>query len=319
MKSKKNFKHIRKSLCLGLALGFGLMSFVGVTSSQAASKEEDLQKEITQRLDQVGGDWQVAIKSLDAKDNIDLYFTSEGCPPSLPAASSIKTFIGLSVFDRIERGALEESPQVLSDISSMLTASDNTASNRLINDLGGFDRVNRTIFDVTGRSTTSLNRFFLHKGPENMTSAYDLNLALERIYRRDYVSPDHSQTMIDAMAATTTRYQKLLGSIKGYDWAINKSGELPDRGVENDSVIIKTGDRVFAITVLSRSNNIQNRGPQLQAFRDVGKIAYAYFAQTKEGAENPGSGEEIKNPNFTPDNIYTYKKLDLDKSYLGYK
>lgn len=318
MKNKKIFKHIGKILALSLGLGLVLSPLVKAQKSEAVSEEESLESDIRTRLDQVGGDWQVAIKTLDGDKNLDLYFTSESNPQSLPAASSIKTFIGLATFDLVERSALEETDQVKSDVYAMLNASDNEASNRLVSALGGFDKVNRTIIDITGGTKTSLKRLFLHKGPENMANARDLNLAMERIYRKDFANEEHSFYIFDALTKTTTRSQKLLGNLPSYSWAINKSGELPDRGVENDSAIVKVNDRVYAITVMTRTKNIQNRKPQLDAMKDVGRIAYDYYAggETTKPTNPDNEEKENQNPIFSENNIYTYKKIDLDRSLI---
>lgn len=305
----KNTKTLGKFFGKILIFALALSPLLAVKNSQAQDyiSTKKLETDISERLNELGGDWQVAINTLKGDMDVNLYFTSDTNPTSLPAASSIKLFIGLSVFDQIERGFLDETSQVYSDVYDMLNISDNIASNRLINNIGGFDSVNRTVTDITGRSTTSLNRYFLHNGKENMTNARDLNMALTRIYNKDYITADNSDYLLKAMTSTSTKNEKLLGKLNEYDWAINKSGELPDRGVENDSAIIKVGDNTFVITVLSRTENIQNRKPQLDCIKDIGKIATDYFRESS--LEN--------NPGESSDGIYYYRKIDLDKFYMG--
>lgn len=293
------------SLTLASLLVFG--GSFGIKKSYADEKmsEKELEEEISQRLDKMGGDWQIAIKRLDEESELDLYLKSENSSLDLPAASSIKIFIGLAAFDAIENEEIEDSPEIQSRIYSMLKNSDNLASNQLINDLGGFSRVNKTIKEITGLGQTRLNRFFLHNGKENTATARDLNLALERIYKKDYVNEEHSDYLIKAMTETPTSKEKILSGINSYKWAINKSGELPDRGVENDSVLIQIEDKVLAISLMTQTKNIHYRNPQLSAMKDIGKIIEAYMAQEEE------KKEEEKIPG-----VYYYRKVDLDKNYF---
>lgn len=306
----KKHKIIYKTIAAALGLGMIFSTALSVKKSHAAESSDKLQTDISQRMNKLGGDWQVAIKSLDG--DLDLYFTSDSNPKSLPAASSIKTYIGLCVLNQIERGDLKESPQTRNDISAMLKVSDNQAANRLIDKVGGFKAVNRTIKDITGSTNTSLNRYFLQKGEENMANAVDLNQALINIYKASYVNIDNSSFMAKAMENTSTKYQKLLGGLTHYDRAINKSGELPDRGVENDSAIVWVNKKAYAVTVLSKTNNIQNRKPQLDAMKDVGKLVDDYIRNTDSGNNDDGGA-------YKPGAIYYYKKVDLDESYLGKK
>lgn len=305
----KIIKDIGKFFTRVLLLCIVLSPLFSVKTSQAQENisTNKLESDIRERFNELGGDWQVAINSLEGDKYVDLYLTSDSNQVSLPAASSIKLFIGLSTFDQIERGLLEDTSKVYNDIYDMINLSDNMAANRLIDNIGGFDTINKTIIDITGGSKTSLNRYFLQNGKENMTNARDLNMALTRIYYKDYISSDNSDYLMKAMTSTSTKNEKLLGKLNDYDWAINKSGELPDRGVENDSAIIKVGDSTFVISVLSKTKNIYNRKPQLDCIKDIGKISTDYFRRSS--LEND-QGE-------SSDGIYYYKKVDLDKFYMG--
>ncbi|MDD7306665.1 MAG: serine hydrolase [Peptoniphilaceae bacterium] len=312
----KNFriKTCLKSIGLACAIGLIISPLLKVKKSYAISGEEKLQSDISQKLNTLGGDWQVAIKSLEGDKNIDLYFTSQANPPSLPAASSIKTFIALATYDRIERGLLKDDEDIEKDIFSMLKYSNNQAANRLINKIGGFDLVNRTIIDITGKNLTSLNRYFAQNGPENMANARDLNLAMERIYKKDYVNIDNSSKIIKPLEESYGRYEKLLGGIKGQAWSMNKSGELPDRGVENDTAIVKVGERTFVISVLTKTSNVYNRKAQLDLMKDIGSLVFNYMKEDKvdENTNYDEGGASLAN-------IYYYKKIDLDKSFIGAK
>lgn len=137
-------------------------------------------------------EFQVAIDSLEGEKNLNLYFTSPNSKESLPAASSIKLFIGLRAMDLIEKNQFKDKDLIYKDIHKMLNISDNDTANRLIDKVGGFEKINSTIMEITQNTSTRINRYFLSSGKENTTKAKDLNNLLKRIYYMDYISEENS-------------------------------------------------------------------------------------------------------------------------------
>ncbi|WP_276877692.1 serine hydrolase [Anaerococcus hydrogenalis] len=254
-------------------------------------KDKTLSKIIEEIIDQecgnLEGDWQVAVDSLDGDSDISIYKSSNSNIESLPSASTIKIFLALEAYREVEEGILDEK-NVENDIYLMLKDSNNESANRLIDLIGNYDmevssqKINDTIKKITGENKTGLYRKMLHEGKENMASARDLNMALGDIYFGKFVNKDHSNKIMEAMAENnTTSKFKLLGNLpkdaKGY----SKSGEIPDKGVENDIAIISIGDKVFAISFLSQYPNpvSHGQGPQFTCMQNLGKKISKAFLQ----------------------------------------
>ena len=233
------------------------------------------------------GDWQVAVDSLIGNSKVSIFKNSNSQIESIPSASTIKIFIGLEAYKQVEDGTLDEK-NVENDIYLMLKDSNNESANRLIDLIGNYDmevssqKINDTIKKITGENKTGLYRKMLHEGRENLANAKDLNMALRVIYFGKFVNKDHSNKIMEAMAENnTTSKFKLLGNLpkdaKGY----SKSGEIPDKGVENDVAIISIGGKVFAISFLSKYPYPVNhgQGPQFTCMQNLGKKISEAFLQ----------------------------------------
>jgi len=134
----------------------------------------------------------------------------------VPSASLVKVPIMLSYFYAAEEGRIklddnikfrsfEKLPDKLSVksgfiveelFSPMITLSDNSATNALI-DFLGFDALNG-YFKKMGLKDTNLSRKMLDfksrkKGIENYTTAYDMAYILDKLYRRQFLNKDVSE------------------------------------------------------------------------------------------------------------------------------
>ena len=110
---------------------------------------EEISNIIKEEMDKVEGSYQVAVKTLEGDSDVDLDYRNTS--DSLPSASTIKVFIAISAYENIERGILKETDSLINDIHSMLNRSDNYATNRVIDALGGFYPVNNTIKELIGQ------------------------------------------------------------------------------------------------------------------------------------------------------------------------
>ena len=253
-------------------------------------KDKTLSKIIEEIIDQecgnLEGDWQVAVDSLGGDFDISIYKSSNSKIESLPSASTIKIFLALETYRQVEGDILDEK-NVENDIYLMLKDSNNESANRLIDLIGNYDmdissqKINKTIKNITGENTTGLYRKMLHEGKENMASARDLNMALSDIYFGNFVNKVHSKKMMEAMAENNTPSKfKLLGNLPKEAKGYSKSGEIPDKGVENDIAIISIGDKVFAISFLSQYPNpvSHGQGPQFTCMQNLGqRISEAFM------------------------------------------
>ena len=102
---------------------------------------------------------------------------------------------------------------------------DNEATNRLIDALSGFDRINQTIYKYTKSNLTQLNRYMLGGGKQNITNPRGLT---KGDTADDYISKD----MLESMENSSSKRKKLLKNINPDYITYNKTGELIT--IEND-------------------------------------------------------------------------------------
>ena len=237
---------------------------------------EEISNIIREEMDKVDGSYQVAVKTLEGDSDVDLDFrnTSE----SLPSASTIKVFIAISAYENIERGSINETDSLNNDIHLMLNRSNNYATNRVIDVLGGFSTVNSTIAKLTGSNRTSLNRKLAHSGKENMVDVTDLIIAMEELNDPKLISVINAEKIKQAMTNTNTKSSKLLANLPSYSSGINKSGENPDRGQELDVAVIDVGSTRFALAVAMKTNKYYDNANELRVLRNMGeRVTEAFY------------------------------------------
>lgn len=137
----------------------------------------------------------------------------------------------------------------------MITKSDNIATNVLIDRVGGFDAVNRTIAKVVGPNHySSLERKMMDtsnitNGRANRINAKEATQTLLKIKQGQIVSAQADQEMLSLMLQTKNR-TKLPSLLPAGAICYNKSGESGYRGIENDMAIIEYNGHVFAMCAL---------------------------------------------------------------------
>ena len=118
------------------------------------------------------------------------------------AASLIKPFVMLTVYDQISRQELPETPELEHQMERMIAVSDNQATNQLIRRLGhgdsvqGFVAIN-VLLRKLGFHQTKVKELIPDGGRTylNQTSAADATLFFSLLYEQKLVSPHFSQKM----------------------------------------------------------------------------------------------------------------------------
>lgn len=252
-----------------------------IDSLEEKEKNDKLNEEISniirEEMDKVDGSYQVAVKTLEGDSDVDLDYRNTS--DSLPSASTIKVFIAISAYENIERGSINETNSLNNDIHLMLNRSDNYATNRVIDALGGFSTVNNTIAKLTGSNRTSLNRKLAHSGKENMVDVSDLIIAMEELNNPNLISEISAEKIKESMTDTNTKSSKLLANLPPYARGINKSGENPDRGQELDVAIIDVGSTRFALAIAMKTNKYYDNENELRVLRNMGgRITEAFYS-----------------------------------------
>lgn len=217
-----------------------------------------------------------------------------------PSASLIKVPIMASVFDKIHRGELSLDTRlamhrrdrvggsgsikwypdgtefsVRSLLEHMIDESDNTAARMLIS-RAGFDYLQHE-FPKLGLMYTEINPegMSLRSSPvtsENYTTAREMSMLLEKIYRGDMIDPTSSELMIEFLKHHHTKARLAKRLPTGWEIA-HKTGLL--RGACHDSAIIFTPHGDYVLTVLTGSN--RNYGRAKDFITRLGRITYKYY------------------------------------------
>lgn len=273
-------KKIFKILC-----AFALINLTLIGKSFASDDEKILKDDLYQAVKgTIDGKfyYQVNIKTVYGPSDINIYMANTD-KDSLPAASTIKPFIGLAILDKAQKGQMMYSEKIKKDLDLSLRLSDNDATNRLIEAIGGFEEVNSYIKSFTKNDRTSLNRLMLGKGEENTANAKDLTIVLYKIYRND---SEIGQDMADSLSNSSTKRVKLLKNVNPTYKTMNKTGELAH--IENDVALIETGLEAYIISLMTENDDFMDTYNQILLINKLGeKVAKAY-----ENYENANKNKE---------------------------
>lgn len=217
-----------------------------------------LQKMIENRIKEYDGDWSVYVKNLSTDESIVIN------NQPMKSASVMKLFIMGTVYKAMEAGELERTDEVMSLMNSMITVSDNEASNQLLYLLGdesyedGIAKVDEFIREYGfSEMTVEYNGFnnsatIMDSDNFNQVSAQDCGKLLEDIYRRTWVNRSVSNEIEEMLLNQHTRYKIPAGLPEGVLCG-NKTGEMDT--TENDAAIIYAEDCDYILVVLSSDWN----------------------------------------------------------------
>jgi beta-lactamase class A len=259
--------------------------------------------------------WTVAVDSLDGSVHASVANWTPA--ESQFSASTIKLFILIRYYQCLRRGEISATDtytlskkdvvqgsgvmlhQALGTrytmqqlVTLMIEKSDNIATNVLIDRLGGFAAVNKTISQVVGVNHKSelqrkmMDTSDIMNGKANRINASEATRTLLNIYKGNMIDAAASQEMLQPMLKTLNR-TKLPAKLPSGAICYNKSGESSYRGIENDMAIIKYQGHVFAIAALVEldGNNEQpedalpaQTNSQVAAISGLGAAVTNWFA-----------------------------------------
>lgn len=273
--------------------------------SYANTEDEILKEDIYKAIEEsVDGRliYQVNIKSLYGLSDIDIYMANSD-QDFLPAASTIKTMIGLSLLDKAQNGEIEYTDEIKDDLDLSLRISDNDATNRIIEEIGGFDEINSYINSLINSDRTRLNRFMLGSGDENTANAKDLSKALFEIFFSD---DEIAGDMRKSLENSSTKRAKLLKDINPVYESMNKTGEL--NSIENDMALVQTDSNAFIISLLTQNDNYMDHNSQIKLINKLGADVTRAFEKYEE--------VRIEKEEKVQENLI--KNLDTSEKRLAY-
>lgn len=296
--SKFNFIYL--ILLIGIGVAFYSIFFnkdasqllsTSVNSENVLEQKSQLETVVQKELEGAKGDYAVAVKNL--KTNESYYFNEHR---SYDSGSLYKLWVMAAVFKQIEAGTLKEDQQLSADIASL---------NRIF---GIPDEsaelttgvVNFTISSATRQMITISHNYaalaltqkvklssvaqFLKENSFNeskigvdnespVTTASDMAIFFERLYRGEFGNPDSNAKMIDLL-----REQKLNGKLPKYlpegTLIAHKTGEIGY--MTHDAGIVYSPQSEYIIVVLSESESPAGAEERIA---NISKAVYNYFQQ----------------------------------------
>ena len=214
-----------------------------------------------------------------------------------PAASTIKLAVLAAVMESVDRqdlslserlpvqqaavaegsGTLNAQPagtevSVLRAAELMISTSDNTATNLLIDRLGGLDAVNRR-FEGWGLQHTELVNALPDFGGENTSSPADFALLLGEIERGQMLTMRSRDRFLDILSMT--RNNSLLPeSLSESDRIAHKTGTINSSLGDVGLIDLPNGERYIAAVMVRRENN---DAEAIDVIREVSRLARNYW------------------------------------------
>lgn len=245
------------------------------------SSMDNLLNQVQSLLPTDNGTWSVYVCNL-LKD-------SDGTINDTPmqAASLIKLYIMGAVYKNYGTIAQSHnSEEIDSNISAMISVSDNDAANTLVNWLGngndaaGMAKVNN-FCQEHGFTSTQMNRLLLagKENGDNYTSVKDCGTFLKQIYQVvNGTLPSSTLANADAMyfqLKTQQRKNKIPAQLPEGVGTANKTGELDT--VENDAAIIYDTAKGIDLVVCFMSQDLTDTGAAQSTIAADARAIYGYY------------------------------------------
>jgi beta-lactamase class A len=161
----------------------------------------------------------------------------------------------------------------LETATKMITISDNTATNMLIERLGGAAALNQR-FQDWGLTVTEIRNPLPDLPGTNTTSPRDLAHLLAVVEQGDLISMKSRDRMLDIMRRTMTRTLLPKGLGKGATIA-HKTGDIGSMVGDVGLVDMPSGKRYIAVAMVKRPhNNVQAK----ELIRQISRAAYQQFS-----------------------------------------
>lgn len=208
---------------------------------QISARMRELEEELKEEIDRLGGKWSLYMKRLDTNETIGIHDDEK-----MIAASLIKLFVAGEFYTLCEAGELNVD-NYSNQPDLMISISDNGAANTLINACS-MDKINEFSRE-NGFNETELNRRMLEwNGTENYTSARDCGRLLEEVLDGKYVSEAASERILTALK-NQDRKGKIPAGVPFEVETGNKTGELDN--VDNDAAIIWSPNATYILVIMS--------------------------------------------------------------------
>ncbi len=256
----------------------------------------DVVSEYLSSREAMGEQWSVAYEDLETGEKYG--YQEEDI---MQSASVVKLFIMGAVYRYMcypKEGETaipfheEYDGQLRDTIVSMITVSDNSCANLLIERLGEGDfgkgaGLIREFCEENGYTGTSIGRRFMEENPsgDNYTTSADSRKFLSDLYHKKLVTEEASAKMLEIVKGQTLRNKIPAGLPSGFTSG-NKTGEMPEGYglgcIENDSAIVFAPEGMgegYILTVMSNRLGGRNSEAISLIVQISSKVAKWYIEQ----------------------------------------
>ncbi|HWG85827.1 MAG TPA: serine hydrolase [Deinococcales bacterium] len=225
---------------------------------------------------------------------------------SFPTASVVKLPLLVAALHRVQEGVLDLDgrypltqidqvtgsgvlhvlqpglqPTLRDLLTLMIVVSDNTATNMVLDALGGREPVNRVLSDWGFSATRVVGKLQLpweltnddqKAGQLNSSTPRDTGRLLEKLWRRELLPGTATELALGILEG-----QQFNETIPRYlppgTRALHKTGEIT--GVRNDAGIVLAGDATYAVVLFSRGGSDHREHPDNEGVLALARIAAA--------------------------------------------
>ncbi|MBQ8085184.1 MAG: serine hydrolase [Lachnospiraceae bacterium] len=247
---------------------------MGITGSKQGMWE--LQRQLKEMLNGYSGTWSLYIKDLSHNEYISINNVQHF------SASMIKLFCAAAAYDLIDKGTLEETPQIDSLMQQMISVSDNDAFNLMVMNCGetyshvaGREVIQKYI-DKEGYKDTTIATILVptkYKAPSspgrNYTTVEDCGLMMEKIYKGKCVNEKYSKAFLNLLL-NQEHVNKIPAGLPEGTKCANKTGDTDE--IQHDAAIVYSPGGDYIIAVMS-----SNCGAAITNIQAISKLVYEYF------------------------------------------
>lgn len=287
---------MKKSEWLQLSISFAVVLMIGVLLTSLAinwiSQREEtvaaveiapplydmepLKEQLDTLLADKSGEWSFYVKALE--NGAVLEYDNQQMQP----ASVIKLFRMVGFYKALSENLIQATPEILDKVNRMIIYSENFASNEVVEYIGngdfekGAEYVTNTAKALGCTKTSDGMRLFdfdpgyLVPGI-NYSCVTDCGVVLEKIYKKECISPEYDQEMMELLLRQTRR-EKIPAKLPEGIKIANKTGETDD--IQADvGIVFSEEDYVICAMVNQTINSYQSH----QTIADASRIVYDFF------------------------------------------
>ena len=239
---------------------------------------EEEKNKLTEKINSIisnkSGQWSVYVKNL--KTGMEVEINNK----EFIAASVIKLYNMITLYDEINKGNMEMTENLKSNLEQMITVSSNSASNFIVAQIGngsftkGAEIVTTCATNMGCTGTYEQHELFNDHIPAhgiNRTSVRDCGLVLEKIYLKQCVSPHYDAEMLELLK-NQKKAHKIPAKLPKEVVVANKTGE--NSNVEADVGIVFSPQCDYIICISAERFGESN---PVSTISTVSECVYDFF------------------------------------------